>query len=270
MITILFWNTNKKVPAGTIANLAEIHSVDILLLAEYDFPITETLRELNRDRDLSFHAIQTYCDRISIYSRFPSRYIKRVAGSPYYTVKHVCLPAQEDFLLVAVHLKSKLFQASKSQTFGCIDLSEEIRDAEEKIGNCKTLLVGDLNVNPFEDGVVGAKGLHGVMTRRLTEKVSRKVEGKDYLFFYNPMWSFFGDLPKDPPGTYYYHRSEYLTYFWNIFDQVLVRPALLKHFNAQSLKILTTIGNETLMTRNGIPNKTAFSDHFPILFTLEI
>ena len=64
-------------------------------------------------------------------------------------------------------------------------------------------------MNPFEEGVVGAKGLHAVMTRRIAAKGSRVVQGKEYPFFYNPMWGLFGDRQDSPSGTYYYSASEH-------------------------------------------------------------
>ena len=43
------------------------------------------------------------------------------------------------------------------------------------------------------------------------------------MFFYNPMWGHFGDALDGPPGSYYDARSEAVAYFWNVFDQVLIR-----------------------------------------------
>jgi hypothetical protein len=132
------------------------------------------------------------------------------------------------------------------------------------------VLVGDLNMNPFESGVVGANGLHAVMTQERAQRGVRKVGGKEYPFFYNPMWGFFGDLTKGPPGTYHYDSAEQVTYFWNIFDQVLIRPALLQHFDATSLKVISGDEKISLLNEQGIPDKANVSDHLPIVFRLYI
>jgi hypothetical protein len=63
------------------------------------------------------------------------------------------------------------------------------------------------------------------------------------------MWGYFGDALDGPPGTYYDSRSEPVTYFWNIFEQVLIRPTLLDAFVPASLKILDSDGDETLLTK---------------------
>ncbi|MDX2043591.1 MAG: hypothetical protein SF097_20405 [Acidobacteriota bacterium] len=125
-------------------------------------------------------------------------------------------------------------------------------------------------MNPFESGMVSAGALHGVMTRNVALKNSRTIQGNEYPFFYNPMWGLFGDGTEGPAGSYYYAKSGHETYFWNIFDQVLLRPSLLPHFRNNELKILTDDGTETLLSERGLPDNDAGSDHLPILFKLHL
>lgn len=123
-------------------------------------------------------------------------------------------------------------------------------------------------MNPFEAGIVGAIGLHAVMSQSIARKGSRKIQGTDYPFFYNPMWGHFGDRNAGPDGTYYYQRAEQVNYFWNIFDQVLIRPELIDVFAKDELQILDHDGVESLVTPQNIPDSVNSSDHLPILFRL--
>jgi len=84
------------------------------------------------------------------------------------------------------------------------------------------------------------------------------------------MWGHFGDGSIGPPGTYYDDRSGHVAYFWNMFDQVLVRPDLLDYFATEDVQILTDDGLEALLTRNGRPDSTMASDHLPLLFRLDL
>jgi hypothetical protein len=84
------------------------------------------------------------------------------------------------------------------------------------------------------------------------------------------MWAHFGERPNGPPGTYYLARSAFLSYYWNIFDQVLVRPELLDSFSDDELRILTKAGDTQLLGPTGRPDKTRVSDHLPILFQLQL
>ena len=92
--------------------------------------------------------------------------------------------------------------------------------------------------------------------------------GRDYRFFYNPMWALLGDARSKTAGSYHYAASEHVSYFWNVFDQVLIRPDLCKGFNTETLKILTAADDQSLVRADGRPNQSKYSDHLPIVFEL--
>jgi len=94
---------------------------------------------------------------------------------------------------VAVHLSSKLYQKQDDHILYSTRLARQIGEAEQSLGHSRTLIIGDLNMNPFESGVVGAEALHGVADRRIAKKKFRSVQGEKRQFFYNPMWSYFGE-----------------------------------------------------------------------------
>ncbi len=144
-----------------------------------------------------------------------------------------------------------------------------IEQSEQECGHAKTILLGDLNVNPFEIGMVGTGGLHAVMSRDVASRGSRTVQSREYDFFYNPMWARFGDQESGAPGTYYYDKAEHVTYFWNMFDQVLVRPSLLDGLDFESVRILTSVGGVSLLGPGGKPDRSVGSDHLPVLAELE-
>ncbi len=110
-------------------------------------------------------------------------------------------------------------------------------------------------------------GLHAVMDRRVALRLNRTVQGKSYPFFYNPAWSRLGDGSPGPPGTFYHSRGEHNVYFWNMFDQVMIRPSILDRFKLEDFQIVDHTGVQTLVTDKGRPNQ-AGSDHLPILFRI--
>jgi endonuclease/exonuclease/phosphatase family metal-dependent hydrolase len=184
-------------------------------------------------------------------------------------MRRVSLPGSEDFILVAAHLSSRLYKNLESQNTMCIEFANDVRGVEERCGIDRTVVIGDMNTNPFDSGMVAAFGLHGMMSQEQTKKRIRKVGGREYPLFYNPMWSFMGDLSKGPPGTYHYERSEQVNYGWNMFDQVLVRPSMIPRFDFECLEIVTSVGEESLLTKRGIPDKSR-SDHLPIVFGIKL
>jgi hypothetical protein len=130
-------------------------------------------------------------------------------------------------------------------------------------------LIGDLNSNPFDNGLVLPRSLHAVMPRRVAEQVSREVSHRPWPYFFNPMWGFFGDGTASPPGTCYYSpEGSHRAFHWNMFDQVLIRPSLLPYYASDSVRIVHTLGTENLTKANGIPDRDVGSDHLPIRIRL--
>ncbi len=55
-----------------------------------------------------------------------------------------------------------------------------------------------------------------------------------------------------------------------MFDQVLMRPDLIDRFDTDTLKIIDRVGNISLLSGQGTPNKQIGSDHLPLLFKFDL
>jgi len=189
MTTFLFWNLNRKPLQSLIADLAHQHQVDVLMFAECIIPPDVMLLSLNRDGGALYdYAPSVGCEKIYVFTRFPHQFIPPTVENERTTIRHLKLPGLEDILLAVVHFPDKGSWKESSQVSGCYKLANLIDEAEKAIGHCKTVLVGDLNMNPFEAGVVDANGLHGVMSRQIAQSKTRVIQKQDYQFFYNPTW----------------------------------------------------------------------------------
>jgi endonuclease/exonuclease/phosphatase family metal-dependent hydrolase len=272
VIKFLFWNLNGKPLQDRLARLVHNHDIDVVVLVECAISSHDLLDLLNDDQETEYIAGWTLLETVAVLARFPQRSFRTLEEdeSIRLSMRQLILPSGKDILLVATHSSSKLYQSPESQSQDCTRLASVIRNREQKLGHSRTVLVGDLNMNPFEPGVVSCHGLHGVMARQTAERESRMIKGQDYQFFYNPMWGHFGDGLDGPPGTYYNSRAESVCYFWNIFDQVMVRPSLLSAFNNGDLRILDSDGTDSLLTGHGLPDGAFVSDHLPIVFALDL
>jgi endonuclease/exonuclease/phosphatase family metal-dependent hydrolase len=273
LLRFAFWNLNRKRLDNLVVDLVKQEQIDILLLAEAPGRAGELVRLLNdgtTPASAAFAAPFVRCDAIVLVMRFLVDFARPIHESlDGFTIQELKLPARPPILLVAAHMPSKLHARVEEQTFGAEKLANYIDQAESKVSHRRTILVGDFNMNPFEPGMAMAGALNGVMTRSIAERGQRTVGRKQYPFFYNPMWSRFGDANPGPAGTYYHGKGQ-LTHFWNMFDQVLIRPELLPYFDSDRLRIVDRIGSTSLTTLRGTPNSSLASDHLPIVFELNL
>lgn len=270
MTTFLFWNLGRRPLQAAVTAIARQNEVDVIMLAECLLPPNTILKTLNPIGRSDYHYAPSQCGKIKIFTRFPAEFIRPLFENNRTTIRHLRIPATTDILLAVTHLPSKSHWKESSQVAEITVLADEIRDLETRMGHSRTVLVGDLNANPFEPGIVNASALHGVMCRRIAEERQRVVQGRPYPYFYNPMWSLLGDASPGVPGTYFYRSAEHTVYFWNMFDQVLIRPDLLNAFSNEDLEVLQSDGVASLLSQNGLPDADAFSDHLPVLFRLRL
>jgi hypothetical protein len=270
MVTFLFWNVNKKPLETEIRTLAQDHQVDVLILSEFVGSPVSLLQNLNSGRRPEFQYAAGLCGRIRIYTRFSSDFLSPTHESDWISIRRLTLPARLEILLVAAQLPSKLYWSEDSQAFECLEIARAIREEEGKVGHQRTIIVGDLNMNPFEKGLVSANGLNAVMSRQVASRKTRTVMSREYPFFFNPMWAHLGDRAGRPPGTYYYDRSEMVNYYWNVLDQVIVRPDLMDRCDGERIKVLTKVGQASLLLNDGRPDFQKFSDHLPLVFEIEL
>lgn len=271
MATLLFWNLNKKDLVKEVTNLCKTYDVDILMLAELSVSDVAVLSSLNFENNRTYFALfNNLSSRLKFFFRYPPECIEPVSDEGgYISIRKLSPPIGNSLLIAGVHLSSKLYMTADDQKFQAVRIAEIIREAEVRVGHERTIAIGDFNMNPFEVGVVSSDCFHAVMDKNIARKRSRSVQGKDKLYFYNPMWGRMGDTSLGPPGTYYYSNSGYVNYFWNTFDQVLLRPELLDFFSPNNLTVISEIDGEDLL-KSGYGISNSCSDHLPIVVKLEI
>jgi hypothetical protein len=268
-VTFLFWNLNRKPLEGLIQLLLEEHAPDIVILAECEVPSGVMQTMLKTQRGMRYHLLENDpSPKLIFLSRLPKRSIKLISDDGGVAIRRVHSPLGEEFLLVAVHLGSKLRLDSDEQTLLATRLPQMIGEAEKKLGHFRTIVMGDFNMDPFETGLTSSETLHAVMDRRVAARQMREVKGRERRFFYNPMWNFLGDAPSKPSGTYFYNDSSPVAHFWHTFDQVLIRPDLLADFKDENVSVLISANGVPLLDAKGRPDITNASDHLPLLFKI--
>lgn len=264
-----FWNLNKKPITYLLRQLVDEHDIDIVILAENNIDQVVLLEELNRNQSRTYFLDDIPAKKITLLTRLPYGAVLPVSDDLDLSIRHLVPPVGNSLLLVSAHFPSKLYRDEIGHLGFASRVAALVAEAEQNVGHNRTILVGDLNMNPFEAGMIAANGLHSSMSRRIAQRNARMVDGMSFPFFYNPMWGRLGDSTQGPPGTYHYGPTSHFTFFWNMFDQVLLRPSLLHLFDDHHLKIISQIRNVSLVDNEGIPDPSIASDHLPLVFRIK-
>lgn len=265
----MFWNTAGKQCSSEVRSICQNYNVDIVILAEQKFDSREMLTALNTEADASYTHIPTLQRRLSLFTRFPLAWFETRFESGHAVIQQIRIPIARPIILASVHLPSKLHITEADHSFYAANLLDAITNEERRQGHRHTIVIGDFNMDPFEAGMTMVGGLHALMDRKITTIEGRRINGRNYPMFYNPMWSLLGDGSKGPPGTYFYNSGHPLNYYWHTFDQLLLRPELLEAFTHENLHVVTKAGDSELLRRNGRIDGS-ISDHLPIVIRLDI
>ena len=260
----LFWNTHKNEGINPIlCDLIIENNISVVILAEYVADATD-LCALLKIRGLLMRPGMTIgCERITVLTA------NGVDIEPAtQTDKASFQIINKNIILSSVHFNSKIYGGHKERReIVMAEIVSDLLKLENDLNTNNSIIVGDFNINPYEDSCVNARYFHGIPIYEEAMKGYRTVEGKMFYMFYNPMWNFLGDF-SEPYGTYYCNTSETVNPYWNIFDQVIIRPALRARFVDNNLKIITKTSNVSLLDNKKHPD-TKISDHLPITFEIK-
>jgi hypothetical protein len=280
-LTVLFWNYNSErgdtrrrlssdvEKAELLARLAQCHSADVIVLTECTVDEQVLLAAL-QVVDAGYELPLNPHERFRFFTRFPGSYLKPSHGDDRVSVRRLQMSGHTEILLAAIHYLDRRNHSKDRQWREIGGHKKTVQEAEEHAGHDRTLLFGDLNMNPFDLGMVDPRfGLGAVMTRDIAEVQHSRMRRP---CFYNPMWSLMGK--PDAPGSFYWNSREPSNPYWNCLDGVLIRPSLLRSIRDEDIRIVRWIETESgrldLIRLAAIHWKIAHSDHLPLVFRFTV
>ncbi|MEI8394586.1 MAG: hypothetical protein WCF85_07615 [Rhodospirillaceae bacterium] len=265
----LFWNTLNNDVYPHLAKVAATMDVELIGLAESQFPPSYIIDELNKGRSGISRFRSLYADDaqgLHLVGTLPNMFVKLLVEEKRFVIFEVKPPGQTPVIACLLHLPSKLHASAGKQRDMAENVVERIEEAERASGHARTVIFGDFNMNPFEDGMMSFRAFNSTIHVDVIERLSgqRTLNSKKRSMFYNPMAkaSFRDGAAR---GTYYYHDNDDVVHYWNLFDQALVRPELSPLLVKDDVRIIDKIGGVSLLTAKGIPD-SKISDHLPIMF----
>lgn len=264
MPRIIFWNVNKKNLTDFVCSIATSTNADIVVLIENSVSIEDTLEALQTNVSEDFYhpnASMESDKRFHCFCRNNALNLSEIHFETRTSVREFQIGRHRTLLALVHGIDIRNYDPQTRQSFAQ-ELADQMRFVQTDKGTDKLILLGDFNMNPFDSGMNLAMGLNAMMTKTCVESGRRTHLNKQYDFYYNPMWSLFGDNTDGPAGTIY-DTSNQGPYGWSMLDQVIIHHSVIGLFH--SVKILTDAGIVSLMNRNGRPDTNNASDHFPIL-----
>ena len=268
-MNVLFWNVQRKPLDGVVVRLVEEHDVDFLVIIESAGDPDRLLGPLRGVGDYRQIPSQK---RFAAYGKFDPSSVDRLqppVDNRRMDFWHLTLAGHADASILVVHGLDVRNHSPEERRLFFERLTENVRWIESKVGHKRTVILGDLNANPFDAVVTGATGLHAIRMKEVNGYSRRCVLGRSYDFFYNPMWGCFRGS-EIPLGSYYFYNYGENELFWHMVDQVVLRPEAIPLFPEEQLRILKSAGPIGLLTDRGIPDQKIGSDHLPVLFRLNL
>ena len=248
------------------------YEVDVLVLAECRVPASVLLSAL-QSVDRAFEQPANPHPRFRFFTRFPGHHLVPWHSDGRLAVHRLQFEGYQDILMAAFHYLDRRNNSRSKQHQKLKNYKRTLLEAERKAGHDRTILFGDLNMNPYEIGMLDPEsGLGAMMTWELAS-IHGERKGDDLPRFYNPMWAIMGR--PEVPGTFYWDDTDPENTYWHCLDGVLLRPALPGSFRDEDLRIVRWIPGLSgeridLIRLAEVHWRITHSDHLPILFKLDM
>lgn len=263
---IVFWNVNRKDLTPLVCDLAIETAPDVVVLNECPVPIAETLQALRSRGDTGFFVPKSASeDRFHCFCRSAALDLSELHKGIRTSYRRLTLDSEHAVFGLVHGLDMRNYDAAKRQEFAH-ELANQLAFVKSQCGHNRLILMGDFNMNPYDVGMNLASGLNAMMTKACVSAGQRTYLEKQYDFYYNPMWSLFGDGSAGPAGTFY-NLSGPGMYGWNMIDQVIMSHSLVHQL--ESVRIVSHAGGRPLIDDRGRPDSKHASDHLPIVLELK-
>jgi len=262
----LLWNVDKKPLDGLVQNLVRQLQIDVVLLVEYAFGVSQLPGLLLNDGLFKRRSPK----RFGVFTRANHALkLRRYRLADRAGLWRLTPPSGQEGLVVLLHGYDRRNYDDGTRRVFFRRVADTVRRCEASRGHRRTVITGDFNAHPFESAVTDSDGLHAIGVRTIGSSTARKVRGAGVAadFFYNPTWRLYGQQQAEAgAATHYWIGESARELGWHMLDQVVLRPEESARFPEDQLRIVTQVGGISLLDADGLPDRQTASDHLPVVF----
>ncbi len=280
-VKVLFWNynvakgslmTKESDKADPLARMVKAQKIDLVVVADCCLPNTEILNAFTA-RGLDFTTLAIPHPKVRFFRRSTAPELVPVVADERFDFVRLVAQGFEEILLGATHLYDRQHTPLPGSRFSkALGHMPTLFEAESLVKHHRTILIGDFNMTPEEQGMIDPNSFGALMSWDLA-KAQSPPEPHERPRFFNPMWSLMGRA--GAPGTYYWDSTDSHNIYWLCIDGVIARHSMRGVLRDETLAILRTIpdrdGVEVPLVRFAEKHwKINYSDHLPICFELHL
>lgn len=255
---LMYWNTNGFIDFKTFNELLVEYAPDILFTSETSEELINNFKD-EFDKIGYINQENPGCERVKIFAR-KNLYCELGIQNKFYTSIIV-----NNITIISVHLPSQMFHHLESLR----DYLRKFRNKiDSEIGNSSEksiLIIGDLNVNPYEPALINFDGFMATNSIKARGKI-KTIDSEDAREpYYNPSWRLYSNNMF--PGTKKFPRpsgSSYDIIEFHLLDQVLISNKLKDSIEEDKIEIITSTSSYKLL--NEQYNRVDYSDHLPLFY----
>jgi hypothetical protein len=181
-----------------LARMVGSLGVDLFIIADCKLP-TDDILAATRNLGLEFSAIGVPHEKVRFFVRSGGPTLQPVASDDRMVFHRLRVTGFEEILIGGLHLYDRINYKELHRHAMVGDHHSTLRNAERVVEHDRTILVGDFNMTPDEEGMIDSKNAFGaLMTWDLAKVQSDPRHGGSPRFF-NPMWSVMGRA--EAPGA---------------------------------------------------------------------
>jgi exonuclease III len=214
---------NRKELTSFVCSITASTNADVVVLIENNVSTEKTLQALRTNVSQDFYypnAISKSDQRFHCFCRNPELDLSETHSGTRTSVREFQIGRHKTLLVLVHGVDIRNYDPQSRQSF-VQNIADQMRLIQEEKRTNKLILLGDFNLNPFDSGMNLAMGLNAMMTKECVKPGYRTYLEERYDFYYNPMWSLFGDNTDGPAGTIY-DTSNQGPYGWSMLDQVII------------------------------------------------